>query len=109
MRFWISATLLTIAVPAIAVAQTTPAPTVGTSTATASTAKLTTEDTDIATLLANPSAKAVLAKHIPAIVGNEQITMAGSMTLRALQSYSPDLTDDILAKIDVDLAKIPAK
>ena len=98
MRSFLVATLIAVVAPSVAFAQAAPAA-----------AKLTTEDTDIATLLANPAAKAVLTKHIPSIVGNDQINMAGSMTLRALQSYSPELTDDVLNKIDADLAKLPAK
>ena len=35
--------------------------------------------------------------------------MARGMTLKQIQSYSADtVTDDVLAKIDADLAKIPA-
>lgn len=105
MRSFLVATLIAVVAPSVAFAQAAPAST----TAAPAAAKLTTEDTDIATLLANPAAKAVLTKHIPSIVGNDQINMAGSMTLRALQSYSPELTDDVLNKIDADLAKLPAK
>lgn len=73
-------------------------------------ARISTTDTDLGTMLENPAAKAVLLKHIPALIANDQIDMARSMTLRQLQSYVSDqLTDDTLAKIDSDLAKLPAK
>jgi hypothetical protein len=73
-------------------------------------ARMSTADTDLGTLLDNPASKAVLEKYIAAMISNPQIDMARGMTLKQLQSYAGDaLTDDTLAKIDVDLAKIPAK
>jgi para-nitrobenzyl esterase len=69
----------------------------------------TTSDTDLGTLLDNPATKAVLMKYIPTMISNPQIDMARSMTLKQLQSYAADqLPDATLAKIDVDLATIPA-
>lgn len=69
-----------------------------------------TADTDLGTLIDNPATKAVLSKYIADMISNPQIDMARSMTLRQMQSYAADrLTDDTLAKIDADLAKIPAK
>lgn len=65
--------------------------------------------TDLGTMLDDPAAKAVLVKDIPTIVGNDQIDMARGMTLKDLQQYSPDLTDQKLAAIDADLAALPAK
>ena len=68
-----------------------------------------TADTDLGTLLDNPATKAVLMKYIPAMISNPQIDMARSMTLKQLQSYAADaLSDATLAKIDTDLAQIPA-
>ncbi|MGR4863103.1 hypothetical protein [Caulobacter sp. LARHSG274] len=61
-------------------------------------------------LLDNPATKAVLDKYIHDMISNEQISMARGMTLKALQPYSGEaLSDAVLAKIDADLAKIPAK
>jgi len=71
----------------------------------------TTEETTIGELLDNPATKAVVAKYLPDVVSSDQIDMARGMTLRGIQQYSPDIiTDDILTKIDADLAKLePAK
>ena len=54
--------------------------------------KLSTADSTIGDLLDNPAAKAVLTKHLPALVGNAQIEMARSMTLFpwALFSITPE-------------------
>ena len=70
-------------------------------------AKLTTAVTTIGDLLDNPAAKAVLEKHLPALVGNAQIEMARSMTLKQIQGMAGDmLSDEVLAKVDADLAAI---
>lgn len=68
-----------------------------------------TSTTSIGDLLDNPATKAVLVKDVPALVSNPQIDMARGMTLKQVQSYAADtLTDEVLAKIDADLARIPA-
>ena len=69
--------------------------------------KLSTADSTIGDLLDNPAAKAVLVKHLPALVGNAQIEMARSMTLKQIQPMAGELlSDEVLAKIDMDLAVI---
>ena len=69
--------------------------------------KFSSASSTIGDLLDNPAAKAVLMKHVPALAGNAQIEMARSMTLKQIQSYAGDsLTDEVLAKIDLDLAAI---
>jgi para-nitrobenzyl esterase len=69
--------------------------------------KMSTADTTIGDLLDNPVAKAVLMKHVPVLAGNAQIEMARAMTLKQIQPMAGDaLSDEVLAKIDVDLAAI---
>jgi hypothetical protein len=69
-----------------------------------------TSATNVGTLLGDPAAKAVLAKHIPNIINSPNIEQGAAMTLKDMQQYSPDqLSDKILADIDVDLAKLPVK
>lgn len=61
----------------------------------------------IGDLVDNPATKAVLEKHLPALVGNPQIEMARSLTLKQVQGFAADLlSDDVLARIDADLAAI---
>lgn len=79
------------------------------STAAVAQTTYSTAETDLGTLLDDPAARAVLDKHIPKITGSGQIDMARSMTLKGLQQYAPDLTDAVLAAIDVDLAKLAKK
>lgn len=68
---------------------------------------MTTAETDIGTLLDNPASKAVLEKYLAPLVTNPQIDMARSMTLKQVQGFAADqVTDEVLAKIDADLAKI---
>ena len=48
-------------------------------------------------------------KHAPGFTKNEQVDMARGMTLKAIQQYAPDqFSDEVLAKIDADLAQISA-
>lgn len=80
------------------------------SAAAPSAAHYTTADTDIGTLLDDPASKAILTKYLPDLVKSDQIDMARGMTLRSIQQYSSDMiTDQKLAAIDADLAKLPAK
>lgn len=68
-----------------------------------------TAETDIGTLLDNPATKAVIDKHMPGFSGNPQIDMARAMTLKQIQQFAGDqITDEVLAKVDADLAGIPA-
>jgi hypothetical protein len=94
-----AASAAVVAAPALAIDPPAAAP--------AAAAKLTTADTTIGDLLDNPAAKAVLEKHLPALVGNAQIEMARSMTLKQIQPMTGDmLSDELLAKVDLDLAAI---
>lgn len=69
-----------------------------------------TADTDIGTLLDDPTLKAIVDKHIPGLLSGDQISMARSMTLKAIQQYAPDkVTDSALADIDADFSKLPPK
>lgn len=92
---------------AAAAATVTAAPAFAVEAPAAAAPALSTTDTTIGDLLDNPPAKAVLAKHIPAMIENSQIDMARSMTLKQIQGFAGDaLTDEVLAKIDVDLAAL---
>jgi para-nitrobenzyl esterase len=74
------------------------------------TARYNTADTDVGTLLDDPAARAIVDKHIPGFSAGDQIDMARGMTLRSLQQFAPDkITDQVLAEIDMELAKLPAK
>ena len=51
-----------------------------------------------------------LTRHGPGFSTGDQIDMARSLTLKAIQQYAPDrFTDQALAQIDADLAKLPVK
>jgi len=67
----------------------------------------------IGVLFENEAAKAIVAKHLPDLMRSDDIAdRASGMTLwelrEALQAYAPDLlSDEKLAEIDVELAKLP--
>jgi hypothetical protein len=106
-------TLILSCLPLAVLAQTPPAPASSAPRPDqkAPTAKhYSTGDTDIGTLLDNPDSKAVLDKYMPGFSENPQIELARGMTLLGIQPYSSDtLTDDVMKKIDADLAKIAVK
>ena len=69
-----------------------------------------TSETDIGTLLDNPAARAIVDKHIPGFSNGDQIDMARAMTLKSVQQFAPDaISDQALADIDAELAKLPAR
>lgn len=75
--------------------------------APAAAAKYTTAGSTMGDLLDNPAAKAVLEKHLPDLVSNPQMAMARALTLKQIQGYAGDaVSDEVLAKIDADLAQI---
>ncbi|WP_395336726.1 hypothetical protein WBP06_20480 [Novosphingobium sp. BL-8H] len=79
-------------------------------TASAPAAAYSTSTSSIGSLLDNAATKAILTKYLPDLVSNPQIEMARGMTLKQIQSYSSDsVTDEVLAKIDAELAKVPAQ
>ena len=79
------------------------------STATPAAGHYSTDTTSIGELIDDPASKAVLMAHMPELVTNPQMAQARPLTLKALQSYAPYITDAMLAAIDADLAKLPAK
>lgn len=102
-KFLLAAALATtvLAAPAFAA---DPAPVAAAAPAVSA---LSTENTDIGTLLDNPAAKAVLDKHMPGFADNPQIAMARSMTLKQIQGFAPDqIKDEVLVKIDADLKAV---
>ena len=61
----------------------------------------------IGVLLDNPAAKAVLMQFIPEVVTNPQIDQGRDMPLTGIAQYVPQLTPEMFAKIDAELAKLP--
>lgn len=105
---------ITCALAVASVAGLSPAVAQPTQAAAAKAAKYSTSTTQLGTLLADPAAKAVLAKHVPQLVDSQSqnLQQASAMTLKEMQeslkAYAPDLlSDTVLAKIDEDLAKLP--
>ena len=63
-------------------------------------------ESQVGALLDNAGSKTVLEKHIPDFIANPQFEQARGMSLRSLQTFAPNLTDDVLAEIDKDLAEV---
>jgi para-nitrobenzyl esterase len=92
---------LTFAAGAQAQSTATPPPAAGAATPYYS------SKTTIGELLDNPATKAVLVKDVPDMVANPQIDQGRPYPLNAVTAYVPELTPEMLAKIDADLAPIP--
>jgi para-nitrobenzyl esterase len=72
-------------------------------------AALSTATTTIGDIIDNPAAKAIVEKYLPGFSSHPQIDMARSFTLKAVQSFRPDMiSDELLAKIDADFAALAA-
>ena len=98
--------LTTIAAVAILSASMTVPVVFAQQAATPAAGKMSSSTTTLGELLDNPASKAVLAKYVPVLTQGGQVDQARPMTLKALQPYMPDLSDDTLGKIDADLAQI---
>jgi hypothetical protein len=104
------ATLVASTACATVLAQSTAAAKAPAPAAATAKASYNTTDTDVGTLLDDPAARAIVDKHIPGFSAGEQIDMARGMTLRSLQQFAPEqITDQVLADIDSELAKLPAR
>jgi hypothetical protein len=62
------------------------------------------------TLIDDPAAAAILKAKIPTVWANEMFQSLGrDITLKEVQQYEPVLTDAVLAEIQAELDKLPAK
>lgn len=98
-----AALLLSSAAANAALAQTAP-------TSAAAPGVMSSQTTTVGELIDKPASKAILDKDIPGLSSNPQIDAARGMTLAAIQPYASDqITDEVLKKVDADLAKLPPK
>jgi D-alanyl-D-alanine dipeptidase len=64
----------------------------------------------IGKLLDDPAAAAVIKKLAPTAFANDMFhTQGRELTLKAVQQYEPEFTDENLAKIQAEFDKLPAK
>lgn len=101
----IAALLLAAALPAVA------APAAAQQAAHASAAHYSVSETLVGKLLDDPAAAEILRRLIPTVYANEMFQSLGrDLTLKAIQQYEPDaLNDEVLAKIQAEFDKLPAK
>lgn len=65
---------------------------------------------NVGDLLDNPATKAVLLKDAPTTASSPRLEAEGrALSLDEIVPYSPELTPEVMAKINADLAKIPPK
>lgn len=69
--------------------------------------------TSLGTIIDNPAAKAVVDEYVPGLTDNPNIDKGGGLTLKQIAGYMQGrimqgrITDDMLATIDADFAKLP--
>jgi hypothetical protein len=68
-----------------------------------------TVESKVSVFLDNPAAKEILAKHLPDIATRPELEQARDMALKDLQQYDSSITNEKLAAIDADLAKVATK
>jgi hypothetical protein len=105
MKYLLSTVAALVAIAPAAQAQTAAAP-AAPAAAPADAAKFNL-DTPIETMAADEKAKAVLMADLPDLLPHPSYEMFKGMSLRQVQPYSQGaLTDDLLAKVQADLAAI---
>lgn len=106
MKLVLTAAALACLAPVAALAQTAPAP--ATPAAPAVNAAKFNLDTPIEALVADEKAKVVLATDLKTdVTANPSYDQFKAMSLRQVQPFAPDkLTDDLLKKVETDLAAI---
>lgn len=69
------------------------------------------KETPVGKMLDDPAADELLKKMIPSVYGNDMFhTMGRENTLQGIQQYEPEaLKDEVLAKLQAELNKLPAK
>ena len=66
--------------------------------------------TKVGKLIDDPAAVAILKQLIPTVWNNEMFQSQGrDLALKDIQQYEPVLTEEMLAKIQAEFDKIPAK
>jgi para-nitrobenzyl esterase len=69
------------------------------------------KETPVGKMLDDPAADELLKKMIPSVYSNEMFhSMGRENTLQGIQQYEPEaLKDEVLAKLQTELNKLPAK
>ena len=69
--------------------------------------QLSTARTSIADLMANPAAREIVARHLPAVVNSGNVDRMGGITLRRLRGMAPQIvSEEKLAAIDAELERL---
>ena len=110
MKLVLSAAAALCLMPAAAFAQNAPAPAPAPMAAPAAAPAVAAKfnlDTPIETMAADEKAKAVLMADLPDLLPHPSYEQFKGMSLRQVQPYSQGaLTDELLAKVEADLAAI---
>ena len=102
----VTALALTLMAASPALAQSAPA----SAPAAAPAASTYSADTPLEVIVADPAAKAALAKTLPNLAAHPAFEQFKAMSLRQLQPYASDkISEEAVAKVDADLKALSAK
>ncbi len=66
-------------------------------------------DSLLGDLLRDPRARAILEKHLPTLTSSSQIGLASQTSLRAMQPYLPEMSDEVARAIEAELAALSSQ
>ena len=67
------------------------------------------EHSTIGELVDNPATRAILQKYVPNMLTDPRLDQGRSLPLDGVTEYVPELTPEVLAKINAELVKTPRK
>lgn len=66
------------------------------------------KESKVSDIMKNPEAMAVLEEFIPGAANDSKLKMAKMLTLEKISKLTPDLTEEMVEKIDVRLRELGA-
>jgi len=64
-------------------------------------------DSNLGDLMRDPRARAILDKYLPTLASSQNIGLAPQTSLRSMQPYLPEMTEQVARKIEDELAALP--
>ncbi len=67
------------------------------------------EHSTVGELVDNPATKAILQRYVPTMLTDPRLDQGRALPLDDVTEYVPELTPDVLAKINAELVKVPRR
>lgn len=66
-------------------------------------------DSPLAALLREPRSRAILKQYLPSLFSGRALALAPQISLRAMQPYDPQMTQQVMKRVAAALAALPAR